>query len=342
MSENVSHYALIVGIDHYPRFRSLNGACKDAKAFYSWLINPDGGRLPDSHVELVLSESNPPRPIHNDIDDALEKLLLKARGYGEDKRLYIYFSGHGLGRSNVGADLCLAMWCKERRAMALDSGDYLKLAMGCGYFREVIFLLDCCRVREIRSTALPPTIELPTPGDNAGASRSFIGYATEFMNAAFEAESAQTNGEVRGHFTRALLEALNGAAAEPTGGVSASKLKEYLEVHTPLIAKANNHIQRPEILNGLDSGSGSIFGYAKPPTSLKKLDIIIVFTTIKKGEVVVEDGHLRELRRGDASDGTWHLQVDGRTLLIVRLLPDGHEKTIRIHGNETEALHVEF
>lgn len=343
MPEHAGHYALVVGIDHYPRFRSLKGARKDAENFHAWLIDPDGGGVPAANVELVLSKENPVRPIHDDIDDALEKILSKARGDGGDKRLYLYFSGHGLGRSNVGADLCLASWSKQRRAMALDSMGYLQLVMGCGYFREVIFLLDCCRVREVRSTALPPTIELPTPGDGAPACRSFVGYATEFMNAAYEAETGQADGEsdVRGHFTRALMDALKGAAAEPGGGVRASKLKEYLEVNTPLIAKAKNHIQKPEVVNGLDADVEPLFGHAKPPRA-PGLVVSITFTSVANGEAVVEDGQLRELKRGDVATGPWRIPVTGRTMLLVRMLPNGPEKAIRVQGDETEELHVEF
>jgi hypothetical protein len=344
MPEHAGHYALVVGIDHYPRFRSLKGARKDAEDFHAWLIDPDGGGVPPANVEPVLSKEDPVRPIHDDIDDALEKILSKARGDGGDKRLYLYFSGHGLGRSNVGADLCLASWSKQRRAMALDSMGYLQLVMGCGYFREVIFLLDCCRVREVRSTALPPTIELPTPGDSAPACRSFVGYATEFMNAAYEAETGQADGEsdVRGHFTHALMDALKGAAAEPGGGVRASKLKEYLEVNTPLIAKAKNHIQKPEVVNGLDAVEEPLFGHAKPPPRAPGRGVSIAFTSVANGEAVVEDGQLRELKRGDVATGPWRIPVSGRTMLLVRMLPNGPEKAIRVQGDETEELHVEF
>ncbi len=341
MPEHADHYAQVVGIDHYPRFRSLKGARKDAEDFHAWLIDPDGGGVPQVNVELVLSQENPLRPIHDDIDDALEKILAKARDDGGDKRLYLYFSGHGLARSNVGADLCLASWSKQRRAMALDSMGYLKLVMGCGYFREVIFLLDCCRVREVRSTALPPTIELPAPGDDAPTCRSFIGYATEFMNAAYEAEIGLAD-DVRGHFTRALIAALKGAAAEPGGGVRASKLKEYLEVNTPLIAKASNHIQKPEVVNGLNANVDPLFGHARPPVQVPGFAVNIAFTSVANGEAVVEDGQLRELKRGDVATGPWRISVSGRTMLLVRLLPNGPEKIIRVQGDETEEFHVDI
>jgi uncharacterized caspase-like protein len=344
MPEHAGHYALVVGIDHYPRFRPLKGARKDAEDFHVWLIDAEGGGVPASNIELVLSKEDPVRPIHEDIDDALERLLLKARDAAGGKRLYLYFSGHGLGRSNLGTDLCLPTWSKLQRGRALSSSDYLDMLMACGYFTEVIFLLDCCRVREIRKNAQPPGIEFPAPGDDTPHARSFIGYATEFMNAAFEAETGQTEdgSDVRGHFTRALMDALRGAAAEPGGGVRASKLKEYLEVNTPLIAKAHNHVQKPEVVNGLDGQHEPLFGHAKPPAQAPGFAVNIVFKSVANGETVVEDGQLRELKRGDAATGPWRIPVSGRTMLMVRMPATGKEMTIRVQGDETEELHVEF
>ena len=341
---NPGHYALVVGIDHYPRFRSLKGARKDAEEFHAWLVDSGGGGVPQDNAALVLSEESPSRPIHEDIDDALEDLMDKARasaGPGA-RRFYLYFSGHGLGRSNLGVDLCLARWSKSRRTMALDSQGYLRLAMGCGLFTEVVFLMDCCRVREIRAGALPPTIEPPAPGDGAPVSRSFVAYATEFMNAAYEARTGTgSDGEdVRGHFTRALMAALMGAAAEPEGGVRASRLKQYIEVNTPLIARAANHLQRPEVVNGLDAENDPLFGSAKP--SRRTVTVVIAFAPGTVGDVVVEDGQLRELRRGDAVSGPWRIVLDEPTRLGVRSLGDGREITVRVRGDETEDVHVSF
>ncbi len=338
------HYALVVGIDHYPRFRPLKGARKDAQEFHAWLLEPDGGGVPQDNVALVLSEESPSRPIHDDIDDALEILLAKARAATAPgpRRFYLYFSGHGLGRSNLGVDLCLAPWSKVRRTMALDSEGYLRLAMGCGLFAEVVFLMDCCRVREIRAGALPPTIEPPAPGEGAPVSRSFVAYATEFMNAAYEAQTGTTtDGEdVRGHFTRALMAALKGGAAEPGGGVRASRLKEYIEVNTPLIARAANHHQRPEVVNGLDAKNDPLFGSALQ--SRRALTVVIAFAPGTVGEVVVEDGQLRELHRGDAGSGPWRIALQEPTRLGVHSLSDGREITVRVRGDETEDVHVEF
>ena len=100
MTVNEDHFALVIGVDDYPNYRSLNGAKRDAQDFRDWLIDREtGGGLKDEHVWLVLSDDDPARPIHKHIDDALEKLLDAAAT--DAARLYIYFSGHGLSRSKT-------------------------------------------------------------------------------------------------------------------------------------------------------------------------------------------------------------------------------------------------
>lgn len=346
---NTNHYALVVGIDHYPNYRSLEGARQDAKEFADWLSNSDtGGALPAKNLKLVLSEKDPVRPVHEDIDDALEDIL-EATDNEPAKRLYIYFSGHGLARSNLGVDLCLAKWSKRRMGRALDSKDYLQLALESGRFEEVVMLLDCCRIRKIRKRALHSTLDFARPGDGAAHASAFIGYATQFLNAAHEAatdEPAATEpGDeteepvVRGHFTRALIDALNGKAADPPGGVTASRLKEYLDLRTPEIAKAAGHIQKPEVVNGLASEPEPVFGSAAPVPS-DDVPVRINFSA-DHGHIVLEDGDLSEKKSGPATSGPWLVPLK-RGNYLLRVVGGDKEKSIRVTGDETGGIDVNF
>ena len=213
--------------------------------------------------------------------------------------------------------------------------------MRSGYFREVIFLLDCCRVRQAGAeAALIPVFGSPPPGDNAPAARSFVAYATEFMNAAYEADTGRAEGDVRGHFTQALLKALNGEAAEPSGGVRASRLKEYLDVNTPLIAKASNHTQIPEVINGFDSSIDPLIGHARPVKHPSAIQVRVTFNPLLSGEAVIEDGQLKELKRSDVATAPWLIQVTGPTALMIRHSSSGRERFVRIQGNEKDEIHV--
>ncbi|MEM7013629.1 MAG: caspase family protein, partial [Verrucomicrobiota bacterium] len=119
MPTNADHFALVVGIDDYPKFKSLAGAKQDAKDFAKWLADDEmGGGVPNDNLKLILSKKNPTRPIHDDIDAALDEIF-EATDNIRAERLYFFFAGHGLARSNFGADLCLATWSKRRMGLAL-------------------------------------------------------------------------------------------------------------------------------------------------------------------------------------------------------------------------------
>lgn len=343
MAKNPDDYALVVGINDYPNYENLQGAIEDAEDFAKWLFeDSDGGGLPQREFQKVLSKTDPMRPIQEEIDDALVamfKTLHKNRG----RRFYLYFSGHGLGQSNFGADLCMAKWSKEyRRKAALDSLDYLKMILGSGKFDEVIFFLDCCRVRQIKASGLPSTLDFVRPDDIAGHGRHFIGYATEFQNSAYEAATSNgangaTQPAVRGHFTRALMNALRGGAAIASGGVPAQRLKEYLELHTPRIAAEHNHAQTPEVINGLPAGSGAAFGSFKP---IGKVNICISFKAERTGIIVLEGPDLEEIKRGDVSTAPWNLHLE-RGWHAFRQLNTGETTQFRVESAE-EVSDVEF
>jgi Caspase domain len=342
MVTNPDDYALVVGINHYPNFRNLEGAIEDAQDFAKWLFDEsDGGGLDSQRCQVVTSHPDPVRPIHEEIDEALFKIF-DGLGNNHGRRFYLYFSGHGLGRSNLGADLCLAKWSKKwwRRA-ALDSLDYMKLILGSGKFGEVVFFLDCCRVREINASGLPSSLDYVRPDEIAGQGRQFIAYATEFQNSAYEA--AKSNGGtgddavVRGHFTRALMNGLRGGAAIVTGGVPAARLKEYLELHTPRIAAEHNQKQTPEVINAFLSGKAADFGSYKP---LDKINVTIRFKAGRTGVVILEGPGLEEIKREDASTSPWDLHLE-RGWHSLRDLTTQEEKQFRVDSPE-EVSNVEF
>jgi hypothetical protein len=336
MTVNADDFALVVGINDYPNYRSLAGAIADAEDFAKWLLDDQtGGGVPATNLKKVLSQANPIHPIQDTIDEALDEIWL-ALGTRRGRRFYLYFSGHGLGRTAFGTDLCLAKWSDRRRNLALDSQDYANLIAESGKFDEVIFFLDCCRVRKVNTRGLPPTLGWARPDEGAGATRIFLGYATEFMDKAYEAE-VQGGDEplVRGHFTRALLAGLRGGAARETGGVTAESLKKYVETETPRIALAAGHQQKPVVTNGLPSVKDVVFGSAQRASNAR-----IVFAVGRTGEVVLEDGVGNEIRRGDAAQGPWELSLLPANYALIATAT-GEEKLFRFRPSEGVTV-VEF
>ena len=349
MAVNADHYALVVGIDDYPDFNPLNGAKNDANAFAAWLQNDAiGGGVPDDNLELVLSESDPVQPIQDDIDDALKRLFDSAKDNAAS-RLYIYFSGHGVAHTAFATNLCLAKWSKRRTGAALDSMNYLECAVEMGVFDEIVLFMDCCRTRTRGRNALHYQFPPITPGPIA--TKTFVGYATEYLLAAHEATVIDEDtlpdddtDEVRGHFTRALIEALEGHAARPQGGVTASALKKYLDARTVEIASTANHRQRPEIQDGLDSHPEPVFGSAVPipDDQQNTVTVRILFGQNRVGPMRFEDGNLDSLQEGLGSDGPWQISGLKRgTYAIVDIGTDEY-KTVRITGDEQEVVDVQF
>jgi hypothetical protein len=268
---NPEHYAVVIGIDNYPQYRPLEGAVADAKDFEKWLcVDADGGGIPVANCKGVYSGAKPLTPLQDQIDEAFVAIFGLVPATKGTRRLYVYFSGHGMAPTNLATHLCLANWSERFPNRALDSEEYLQAVLRLGKFSEVVMLFDCCRVRLVAAHGHPPDFNVPSPGVGAPKSRHFTGFATEFLNSAYEAATAKPDAGqgplVRGYFTRALLQALRGNAAQAGGGVPASKLKTYLEENTPKLAKADGYDQTPEIVNGLSGDP--VFGSAEPTPSL--------------------------------------------------------------------------
>jgi hypothetical protein len=320
MPEQPLDYAIVIGLNDYPQFgsqgRPLDGAISDAERFARWLKDKEtGGGLPDGNCHEILSTSNPLAPNKLVVDLELGSVITAAKAAGGGRRLYFYFSGHGQAKSAHDVALCLCHWSPLFRYAALSSALYQAMFLKCSPFAEVVILLDCCRIRSIDATGGESEIGCPIPVDDAGQKRFMLGFATEFQNAAMEAEVDEAVGEegpvVRGHFTEALLAGLNGGAARPGGGVTARELKHYLELNVPRIAKDHEHVQSAQVITDFPEDAQPVFGSALPEANFR-----IEFSPQRQGEMVLEGPDLDEIRRDDASTGPWELTLSkGRYLL---------------------------
>jgi uncharacterized caspase-like protein len=343
---NTRDYAVVVGIDHYPDYRCLRGATTDAKDFESWLLSPVGGGLPRENCKTILSPEFPTcppqanhgprneerrRPIQDDIDDAFAAIWEQLKA-GTGRRLYVYFSGHGLGRHTQGADLCLAKWEENFfRDAALASELYQEKIIASGRFPEMVLFLDCCRVRKVGAKGQDSQFNWPKAATNAGSVRTFVAFATEFQDVAREAMVSPADSGTgdrplfRSYFTQALLNALRGGAARIEGGVPASALRKYLEDETPLLGG-----QKPQVLNALSEEA--IFGGYLPGAKFR-----FQFRPERLGPIVLIGPDNREIERWcrpwnpvERSLTRWlHLLLDEATGEIKPLRPElGKEQNV--------------
>ena len=80
-------------------------------------------------------------------------------------------------------------------------------------------------------------------------------------------EVAAEGDIIRGYFTRALLDALSGAAARPGGGVTGPDLKAYLERRVPELADADGYVQKPRVPHDFPEDEPIVFGSARPSSA---------------------------------------------------------------------------
>jgi hypothetical protein len=248
-------YALVIGVNDYPEWssgkKSLKAPNDDAKKFHDWLVHPEGGGLLEDNAHLLQSSNNPLSPLQSNIDGVF-KQIREQSDKKKRRRFYFYFSGHG--HTPAGSwqrqSLCLPNWSPQSPGAALDVDSYIKASVGCLKFSEAVFLLDCCRVREIAPLGKSSDLEC---GDPQQEGRHYaILYASDHYKPSFEGKVDHAEGdddgaavakgagqnpgekadeEVRSYFTFSLLKILK----EET--IKLGPLVKRLEVDLPALKK---------------------------------------------------------------------------------------------------------
>lgn len=320
---NTKDFGLVIGINHYKSLNRLEGPIEDAKSFYNWLIAENGGAVPKENCFRIESSLEPSKPLQNDIDDALAEIYEKGQVTGY-RRLYFYFAGHGLGIGWNENALCLPQWSELRRNNALSSSEYLKLIIEADWFKEAFFFLDCCRNRKPGSKPLHPTIGLPKP--LGGNCQSFVAYASEFNNSAFEAEhwDGDTTA-VRGHFTKALVQGLLGAASNQEGVITTSSMKGFLKIKVEEIAKNNKQSQSVRFEDTFNP-EGIIAG---APAASKFIQLKLTFS--EPGNIIFEGPDLSLIRQGHSSTGPWEIPVQ-KGIYTITNTNTGKQQFLKVDG----------
>lgn len=245
----MNEYAVVIGVDHYKPIsklglRPLNGAINDAEAMAKWLL--DNQMIPKENLSLLTSESGLSRVLVDQVNKSLIEITKKVLKQGGDaNRFYFYFAGHGMGLQDNAEEnaLCMSDWDEYNGDIAALSFLGIKRKfMSEGLFKEIVILLDCCRTNHYNISPSPgPGKKFEGKNPNP---KCFVGYATTYKNAAFEA-AKRVDTENRGIFTRVLLSGLSGGAGD-NGVVHVENLIDYLEFHVPKVAQEAGFDQKPE------------------------------------------------------------------------------------------------
>lgn len=344
MPSNSRDFGLIVGVNHYPSHRPLQGAIPDANAFEEWLVNTGaGGSVPAANYRKVLSAASPVSPIWDEIDDAIKAVVDEARKLGNARRFYFFFSGHGLAQvesEKTTTGFCLAKWSLLRRNQLLDLTCYRNYVVNSGLFEEVVMFADCCRNREVMIRGLCPSFENIVPAAPAtGQVRRYVAYATELLSAAQEGPA---DDSTRGYFSRALMDALWGEAADAQGGVPAGQLTAYLYKYVPLLAQQQKKKQVPDVEPLYPPEQEPVFGSASlggAAPSAPPANTIIDFLNAA-GSVTLEGPKIDEFRHHQLQAGSWALALRTGSY-VLREQNSGREKRFQVLSR-SEVGHVQF
>ena len=299
-------YAIVIGIDSYARvtddssFPILTSAVADANAFMQWLVSPTGGAIENDPTPgkrriipifspTVLNNQLPSpmeaKPVKDQIDDALIEFGFMEKKRPIGRRLYFYFSGHGisLGSNDVAMLMANAFRAMESRNVGLRS--YREYLQERFLFEEVIFIADCCRNRETKQIDLgKPSFTIEKDPEMPPVQDVAI-LAAEYGEPSFAVSGGQ------GLLTKALIEGLEGnpEAVDQLGRVTSNTLNNFIPKRVTALAKENLLRQHPEI--DLFPKNAEII-FCKPK---KKVKIKIIADKSVKGEMFICNGNKEEI-----------------------------------------------
>lgn len=191
--------ALVIGVDHYQRFGDLGGCANDAKAVSDRLR-----RHTDGSANFQVFDE-PPGEIGR---DRLKAMLGKCFLEGAADVALFYFAGHGSPRDGQSVELCTTDGTDQ--TPGVDFTDVLEMVAE-SKSRQKVVILDCCYsggggglpALNIDGAFLPPgtTLLSASRGDEAAMEAAGGGIFTGYLTAALDGAA----GDLRGRVTAAGL-----------------------------------------------------------------------------------------------------------------------------------------
>lgn len=260
-----ANYAIVIGINDYMPgnrgLKCLKGAIRDATDISNWIINK--GAVPKENCFLITSTPEPVAPERKLIDDAIVSIItdIQEKHQNDADRFYFYYAGHGLSvaddKENTG--MCMADWDEYLAdARSLSSSAYKRKFLNEGFFKEIIIWMDCCRDAKFQFAPGGAPRILPRVGPN-NSPRWMLAFGAQFDNPAFESVSTTDGFEMRGVFTKVLLDALEGSAPKAGQRLTVQELSNFLYYKVPIEAQLAGFSQNPEISHNTHPGDPVYF-----------------------------------------------------------------------------------
>jgi caspase domain-containing protein len=201
--------ALLVGIDQYQHMPALTGCVADATVLCKMLQNHENE---EPNYDCRLLTSTDKQPVTREVLRArVEELFLNA----EDHVLF-YLSGHGKS-TRSGAFLVTQDGTMGDPGLPMDQ--LLNLA-NQSKAKTILLILDCCYAGQLGDPSLLQ--------DRDGLQTALLREGVTILAASRSSERAYM-AEEHSVFTKLLLGALAGGAADVRGRVSAASIYAYIE-----------------------------------------------------------------------------------------------------------------
>lgn len=227
---------MLLAINAYPGLRNLDGPENDIAAFRDWLLDPIGGDVDPANIKVIKSSDYPPVKLPDDANPtelafkrALNALVRDSNNAWVERagqRLYLYMAGHGFTAGASLNDPALFSATAQSGDTAHIAGyRYAARIASAGFYDEIVLIMDCCQDVLKASNVLDPSW-MPPDRNMSAQVKLFQAYGAPRGQAAFEAGDTAKN--VRGFFSKALIEALKSARPDDQGFVTGQTLKNQL------------------------------------------------------------------------------------------------------------------
>lgn len=203
--------ALLVGVDSYDRVRPLSACAADARAMERALAR---------HKDSTRNFDCRTWPDQTDSGEKITRANLRAAcrelfAPGFKGEVLFYFSGHGI-LTETGGSLCTTD--AEADDYGIPMQELVDLAFRSSA-SDIVILLDCCHSGDIAHPGLFRDGKNP------------LAILRENMTVMAASQAAEVAVEAGGHglFTAAVLDALEGGAADHMGWVTGPSIYSYVE-----------------------------------------------------------------------------------------------------------------
>lgn len=245
----LDHYAIVVGINNYPKLGSGSTAETNAANFLEWLKTAGGGDLSAANIQVIFSsglagEPQGARPVAADIDQALVRFgAQKQQRIGH--RLYFYFAGRACGTSFDDTALLMAD-AEPANLSGISLKAYRSMLCVNELFDEVVYVLDCVYVDSAVSfEAKAPQLTLG-PVQPTSSVKEFLLMSSPLVKTEPSVSNADADSE--GLVTKAVLDGLRGSGANQHGMITSTSLADYVRRRVRDLASGSKLLNLPDIL----------------------------------------------------------------------------------------------